>query len=127
MKPEEWHAERLKNAQPLIGHKTISVVGSNKMIIAAVVVGGGVIFYVSNLEEVPQTGRRRFNCYSEEAAEKQGQLLFQEIMREFGNAILPYWDRRTHEVKRVLNRLLPACGLEHLDWEVYVVNSPGKF
>lgn len=128
MTPEEWHIYRMQNARPIIRHETLgSAARSNHTkIIAVVAVGGGVIFYVSNLDEVPQTGRKRFNCYSEEAVEKEGQMLYQQIMQENGRAILPEWDSRTRQVTRVMNRLIPACGLEHLDWEVHVINSPGE-
>jgi len=34
----------------------------------------GTIFYVSNIEEVPVTGRKRFNCFSQQSAEEQGEI-----------------------------------------------------
>jgi hypothetical protein len=40
--------------------------------------------------------------------------------------ILPDHDEDTIFTKALLQRLLPVSGLEHLDWEVYVVLDPGK-
>jgi hypothetical protein len=89
--------------------------------------GSGVVFYVSHIEEVPVSGRKRFNCYSEAAVEEGGVRAYQMIMNENKDAILPAWDRRSKMVQRVMKKLIPASGLEHVDWEVHVINSPGKF
>lgn len=70
------------------------------------------------------SGRKRFNCYSEDSVEQEGQMMYQKIMQETQGAILPSWDSRTRMVERVMNRLIPASGLEHVNWEVYVINSP---
>lgn len=87
--------------------------------------GSAGLFYVSNLEEVPVSGRKRFNCYSDETVEAEGEKMYQMIMQENGRSILPDWDSRTKQVRRVMARLIPASGLEDVDWEVHVINSPG--
>lgn len=92
-----------------------------------VAVAGAGVFYFSNIEEVPVSGRRRFNCYSEEAVEEQGSIMYNNIMADARNAIIPSWEPRARMVERVMKRLIPASGLEHVDWEVYVINSPGTF
>jgi metalloendopeptidase OMA1, mitochondrial len=90
-------------------------------LIAVVLFGGGVYFYVSNLETVLVSGRTRFNCCSEERVEKEGKMLYRMIMQQDMNAILPAWDPRTMMVERVMTKLIPASGLEHVD-----VGLPGR-
>lgn len=91
--------------------------------IAVVLFSGGVYFYVSNLETVPVSGRRRFNCYSEERVKEEGKMMYRMIMQQDKDAILPAWDPRTRMVERVMTKLIPASGLEHVDWEVHVIQS----
>lgn len=55
--------------------------------------------------------------------EQQGQYLYQEIIHTEGRAILPEWDPRSHMVTRVMDRLIKANGLEHVEWEVNVIQS----
>ncbi|EHL01780.1 hypothetical protein M7I_2130 [Glarea lozoyensis 74030] len=38
-------------------------------------------------------------------------------MSDYGRAILPQWDSRTKQVERVMRRLIPASGMEGVDWE----------
>jgi hypothetical protein len=125
--PEDWHLYRQRNARPLITNDQIGHAFRSPQFkyITIISVGGAIIFYAVNLEEVPVSGRKRFNCYSEASVEKEGQLMFKQILAENGNAILPDWDSRTKMVRRVMNRLIPASGLTDVDWEVYVINSPG--
>jgi hypothetical protein len=84
-------------------------------VLAVVVFGGGVYFYVSHLETVPVSGRRRFNCYSEDRVEEEGKMMYNMIMQQDRDAILPAWDPRTRMVQRVMNKLIPASGLEHVN------------
>lgn len=72
------------------------------------------------------SGRRRFNCYSDASVEAEGQRMYQMVMQESRGAILPDWDPRVRMVNRVMSRLIPASGLEHVDWEVHVISSPGE-
>lgn len=91
-----------------------------------VIVGGG-IFYVSNLEEVPVSGRRRFNCYSDASVEADGLKYYNMVMddaRKYG-ALLSSDDPRARMVHRVMDRLIPESGLEGAQWEVNVLESPG--
>ena len=85
------------------------------------VAAGG--FYVYNLETVPVSGRRRFNIFGPDYERKLSQGETQQILQQFGGKLLTDFDPRTRQVKRVINRLIPVCGLADLDWEVYVVES----
>jgi predicted Zn-dependent protease len=80
-------------------------------------------FYVYNLETVPVSGRKRFNLFGPDYEKRMAQGEVNTILRQFGGKLLSDWDPRTRQVKRVINRLIPVCGLHDLDWEVYVVES----
>lgn len=83
------------------------------------------IFYFSNIEEVPITGRKRFNCYSKERAVQEGMLLYEMIMEDERGNILPDSDPRVIQVERVLSRLIPVSGMSDGNWEVHVIDDPG--
>jgi predicted Zn-dependent protease len=86
---------------------------------------GGV--YVYNLEEVPVSGRRRFNIISPGIEEALGKSSVEQVREEYKGMILPEHDGRVVQVKRVLERLLPYAegeGLKDLNWEVTVIDSP---
>jgi hypothetical protein len=87
---------------------------------------GGIWFYVSNLEEVPVSHRRRFNIYRPEDVEGEGVRMYQQILQQYNGAILPEWDHRSRMVHRVMKRLITANGLENVDWEVNVIASDGE-
>lgn len=97
-----------------------------------IIVGTGTVggaFYVYNLEEVPITGRRRFNCLSPET-EKQilGDAGYQDLLREYRGKILPEYHPYTRMVKRVVERLVPSVGDlgNETEWAVHVVDEPSE-
>lgn len=93
-------------------------------VLLAVLCAGGATFYFSNIEEVPVTGRRRFNCYSQESAAEQGAELYRAIMHDEGRKILPEWHPKVKQVQRVLDRLVPVSGMGDGNWEVHVIDEP---
>ncbi|RDW91109.1 hypothetical protein BP5796_02274 [Coleophoma crateriformis] len=125
-----YDPQRVHGAKPLITVEQLQNFGRSPQtkIIVVVIAGAGAIFYYSNLETVPVSGRRRFNCYSEASVEQEGQLLYQKIMMDAQQqgALVPSWDRRSKMVERVMQRLIPASGLEHVNWEVHVIRSNEK-
>lgn len=80
-----------------------------------VFVTGSGIFYFTHLEDVPVSGRRRFNCFSEEYIEEEGKMMYDIIMQENRGAVLPDWDRRSRQVRRVMERLIPASEVQGVD------------
>jgi hypothetical protein len=94
-----------------------------------VVVVGGVAFYFTHIEEVPVSGRRRFNCYSDEAIEQDGANVYKMIMQDAmkDGTIVPSWDPRAKQVERVMRKLIPQSGLEDAAWEVHVLESRGAY
>ncbi|KAH7115133.1 mitochondrial metalloendopeptidase OMA1 [Dendryphion nanum] len=90
---------------------------------------GAAGFYVYNLEEVPVSGRRRFNFISPQLEAYIAEGTLQEIKQEYRGAFLSEDDPRVRQVKKVLDRLLPyvqGVGLENVDWEVNVIDSPDQ-
>lgn len=55
--------------------------------------------------------------------------MYRMIMQEASqaSALLPAWDKRSQMVQRVMDRLIPASGLEDVRWEVHVIESGGTF
>lgn len=94
------------------------------------------IFYFMNIETVPVSGRRRFNCFSEESAEEQGQMMYKQILNEEARMgrVLPRSDYRVKMVEKVLVRLIEAGNLgtgqsdrkEGVGWTVHVIDDPSK-
>lgn len=84
-------------------------------------------FYVYNLEQVPVSGRRRFNIITPGIEEAMGRASVDQVREEYRGRILPDYDPRVQQVKKVLQRLLPYAegeGLKDLAWEVAVIDSP---
>ncbi|CZS87922.1 hypothetical protein WAI453_000307 [Rhynchosporium graminicola] len=117
---------QIQHAKPLITTEQISraVRSSTSKWVFIVAGGSATIFYVANLEEVPVSGRKRFNCYSDATVEEEGRRMYDMIMQENARSILPDWDRRVKMVHRVMAKLIPSSGLENADWEVHVIQSP---
>lgn len=90
--------------------------------------GGGVatIYYYSNLEETPITGRKRFLSISKKREQQLSALSYQKILQENQGLL-----RRSVRVERIVRRLLgavdPAWNLAaaaaEWDWRVHVIES----
>ncbi len=96
--------------------------------VVAIAVVGALVFYFSNVEIVPVSGRRRFNCFSEETVREVAELQHHHILAELeaqGGRFLSEWDPRTRMVRRVMKRLIPVSGMEG-EWEVRVIDDPGE-
>ncbi|KAF2400664.1 hypothetical protein EJ06DRAFT_401824 [Trichodelitschia bisporula] len=81
------------------------------------------VFYISNLEQVPVSGRRRFNIVSSETEASYSKEQYRIILQQLGPLVLPPSDPRSRRVRRVLERLIPASGLDAENWEVHVVEG----
>ena len=91
--------------------------------VGAVGLGAGA-FYVFNLEKVPVTGRRRFNCFSPAREEAMAESTYEMIMEDYGQYVLPPSHPHSKMVTRVLGRLITAAGLEGQNWQVKVIDDP---
>ena len=93
------------------------------------VAGIGVLasgFYIINLETVPISGRRRFNIISIDMEQQLGDSIKQQTLSQYKGRILSHGERRHILVQRVLNKLIPASGLQENKWEIYVIDDPSQ-
>ena len=93
-----------------------------------IAVGGtglaGAGFYVSNLEKVPVSGRRRFNWISPEWEKSLAQQGVAPLLEEYRGKILPEWAPETRLVMKVMERLIPNSGIQDGEpWEIRVINE----
>lgn len=91
-------------------------------------VAAATIFYFSNLETVPISGRTRFNVYSADSVRQMGEMQEKMMLYQFERnhtPILSEWDPRSVRVRRVMRKLIPFSGMaEGEEWEIYVVDDP---
>ncbi|KAI9879935.1 MAG: hypothetical protein M1830_006417 [Pleopsidium flavum] len=87
---------------------------------------GAGTFYVYNLEDVPVSGRRRFNCIPPSVEQGTAQQMYQQMLQEFGHRVLPAWHPQTKMVQKVLDRLIPQSGLVDQEWEVHVIDDKSQ-
>jgi predicted Zn-dependent protease len=84
---------------------------------------GGIV-YVSNLDSAPYSNRNRFIIIGPKLEKKIGERGYRETMSEFGRQILPDNHPQTIRVKRIMDRLIRASHLEHMDWKIHVIDDP---
>ena len=84
--------------------------------------GCGGVFYITHIEDVPVTGRRRFNFISPETARQMGLEQYRQVLRQYRGRILPDWAPESQMARRVLDRLIPASGVDG-EWELHVVRD----
>ncbi|KAI0019379.1 hypothetical protein F4780DRAFT_453262 [Xylariomycetidae sp. FL0641] len=97
--------------------------------VALLAAGAGALFYFAHRQTVPVSGRRRFNCYGEEAVRRVARAEVARVEYEVeraGSRFLPDWDPRAVLVRRVLRRLIPVSGAQDQEWEVRVIEAPGR-
>lgn len=127
---DPWYHHRLRNAKPLFRGNARTIIRSPRTHTVVVVsVALAVAFYFYNLEVVPVSGRKRFNCYSENTVMKMSDMQYRRLiydMERSGQRFLGDWDPRTLMVRRVMSRLIPVSGMgeeEAAEWEVHVIDD----
>ncbi|EPQ53053.1 hypothetical protein GLOTRDRAFT_122359 [Gloeophyllum trabeum ATCC 11539] len=73
-----------------------------------------VVYYVSHLEQVPETGRWRFMDVNPNMETKLAGMIHEQILRENKGKILPANHPVTRKVREVAEQLLHANNLGHL-------------
>ncbi|OTB09112.1 hypothetical protein M426DRAFT_316405 [Hypoxylon sp. CI-4A] len=120
---------RLSQAKPLVTSDRLKQFARSPSLHTVVVLSflGAVAFYFANVQTVPVSGRRRFNCFSEEtveaASDAQVKRLLYEVERSGGH-FLSDWDPRMIMVRRVMRKLIPVSGMGDADWEIRVIEDP---
>ncbi|KAF3760724.1 hypothetical protein M406DRAFT_25840, partial [Cryphonectria parasitica EP155] len=128
---DPWYHHRLRTAKPLLSSTPGQIIRSPRthtVIVVSVALALG--FYWYNLEVVPVSGRRRFNCYSEATVRELGAMQYKHVLYEMeqqGGRFLPDRDARVRMVQRVMARLIPVSGMgedeENGGWEVRVIDN----
>ncbi|KAI1639598.1 peptidase family M48-domain-containing protein [Biscogniauxia mediterranea] len=120
---------RLSQARPLVTQdglrRFIRSPSLHTTIVLAVI--GAAVFYFSNIQTVPVSGRRRFNCFSPQTVEAASAAQVRRIEFEVehsGRHFLSEWDPRTMMVRRVMQKLIPVSGMEDANWEIRVIEDP---
>lgn len=90
---------------------------------SGVVVVGGSAYYYTHLEHVQLTNRTRFMNVSAAQEAEASKISYNEIMQQYGRAILSDSHPSTVFVKKVAARLIRASGMNDLDWEVHVIQA----
>ncbi|EFQ29076.1 peptidase family M48 [Colletotrichum graminicola] len=126
---EILHEYRLRTARPLVTVENLRRLAKSRLTHVAVAVlclwCAGYVYY--NIQTVPVSGRRRFNCYSEASINKLSEQQVRHVIYEIesqGGRFLPSWDPRSQMVARVMRRLIPVSGLDSQEWEVRVIDDP---
>jgi metalloendopeptidase OMA1, mitochondrial len=115
---------RFPNRGPLLIHAWKTKPGFRYAVYS---IGGiMVVFYVSNLEKVPVTGRWRFNCISSESEAEASEEMYQQILQQYQGRVYGNLHPYTRKVRRVLDRLIAVSALEDMDWEVHVIADPDQ-
>lgn len=84
----------------------------------------GTVYYVNHLETVPISNRVRFMNTSRRQEVAMGRSAYQEIMHQYGHRILPSSHPTSQFVIKVARKLIAAAGMNHIDWEIHVINDP---
>ncbi|KAK7202562.1 peptidase family M48-domain-containing protein [Myxozyma melibiosi] len=93
--------------------------------VAALVLGGGTfIFYLSNVEPAPVSGRRRFIVTTPKLEQMLGDSQYHSLLAEYRGRVYPDNHPDVIRVKRVMKRLIAVSGMEDVDWQVHVIVDP---
>lgn len=125
---DPWYHHRLRTAKPLFKGNAKTIIRSPRTHTVVVVsIALAVAFYFYNLEVVPVSGRKRFNCYSENTVMQMSDMQYKRLiydMERSGARFLGDWDPRTLMVRRVMSRLIPVSGVDDdVNWEVHVIDD----
>ncbi|EDR14669.1 uncharacterized protein LACBIDRAFT_305531 [Laccaria bicolor S238N-H82] len=93
--------------------------------LGAVILVLGTGYYVTHLEQVPQTGRWRFMNTSSKAEAELGEFSRDQTRREMGAQALPLNHPVTRHVRRVVSRILLASNLGTLSGETSFERETG--
>ncbi|KAI8918461.1 peptidase family M48-domain-containing protein [Powellomyces hirtus] len=100
--------------------------GVNPKWIIGGVAGIGSAYYLSHLDTVPITNRKRFMDVNPEQEKELSQQGYREIMLQYGHRILDPRHPYSIFVRKVARKLIRVSGLEDLHWEVHVIDDPQK-
>ncbi|XP_040263285.1 metalloendopeptidase OMA1, mitochondrial [Bufo bufo] len=87
-----------------------------------------ILFYFTNLEETPVTGRSRLLVFRKEDYDLLTSLEYENMMEEFKDAILPAQSKLHQLVQKVVDHLITCnrdlAEVSKIQWTVHVVDKP---
>ncbi|ETS63029.1 hypothetical protein PaG_02803 [Moesziomyces aphidis] len=92
---------------------------SRPPVLVLIALGGGGVYYVTHLEQVPETDRWRFIDVSPEQEHEMGKQSLQQILSEYRDRVLPASHPYSKHVRAVASRIVAA-----LDKAVDSSNQP---
>lgn len=78
-------------------------------------------------ERVPITGRRQFRCLPLQSPPSKGNPLEVLCDEHIMKILLAENEPRVVRIRSILDRVLLACGLDHLEWTLIVLDTPGEY
>ncbi|XP_063795343.1 metalloendopeptidase OMA1, mitochondrial isoform X2 [Pseudophryne corroboree] len=100
-----------------------------KLSIGAAALGSVIIlFYFTNLEETPITGRSRLLVFRKEHYDLLTTLEYESLIEEFKDIMLPKEDARYQLVQKIVDHLI-SCNsdlpeVSKIEWTIHVVDRP---
>ncbi|PHH66713.1 hypothetical protein CDD80_918 [Ophiocordyceps camponoti-rufipedis] len=117
---------QLRTARPLIPNSLLEpftrrrISPTTRKASAGVCILVAWVFYLYNSDAVPETGRRRFNMFSDGFLARLCASDEDRLKSAMGGLVLGERDWRSQAVKRVMARLAPLCGSDE-PWHCSVV------
>lgn len=114
-------------------HQTVLARSAPQVKIVLLIIGGAGVYYVANLEEVPSTGRWRFNDIGINEERQMGIQAYHEALTQYRSRLLPESHPVSTQVRRVVSRIVNAAkefdekrapGVHPTNWSVHVINDP---
>lgn len=78
-------------------------------------------------ERVPITGRRQFQCLPLQSPPSKGNPLELLCDEHTMKILLAENEPRVLRIRSILDRVLLACRLDHLEWTLIVLDTPGEY
>lgn len=95
--------------------------------------GGGLVFYIANLEKAPITGRTRFLWVPKSLELAVGNYSYSSMLSDTKAHLLPKNHPKTLQVSKVFHKIVDAARrdpevdsrmLEGVEWQIHVINDP---
>ncbi|KAJ7785239.1 peptidase family M48-domain-containing protein [Mycena maculata] len=112
--PARFYSQGLRPGGGRTRFRVNKTTGTYIGVTAGLLLGG---YYVTHLENAPETGRRRFMAVSKEEEELIGKQSLEGTLQEFRGRILPVDHPITQQVRRITRRIITSSNLGHLEGE----------
>ncbi|KAG5519917.1 hypothetical protein PMAC_000194 [Pneumocystis sp. 'macacae'] len=122
---QTWSPKSHKNYESF-GRGNFSLKNRKSWYITGLISLAAGAYYVSHLEYVPVSNRRRFNDVSLQMEKRLSQQTYLQIMRQYRGRIFPLNHPISRRVQQVMARLIKASKLTNVEWEIHVIDDPQR-